>query len=57
MRPALTVAVTLALLALAYLPVFTPLGSSSLLPLYWALLGFAALALAWAATRGWGGRG
>ena len=57
MRPAITAVVTLVLLALAYLPVFTPLGSSSLLPLYWALLGLAALVLAWAATRGWGGGG
>jgi len=57
LRGAAAGAAAAALLALAYLPVFTPLGSSPLLPLYWLLLGLAALALAWLATRGWGGGG
>ena len=52
-RETLILVATLALLALAYAPVFL-FRDSSLLPVYWGLLGLCALVLAWLQTRGWG---
>lgn len=55
----LLIAVYAMLLALMYLVPYTMLRDAGgwLLYSFWAALGIVALAVSWAATRGWGGGG